>query len=204
LPRQHQLAVARAEALITGKRQRPVEAAAAGTKRGSKSGFPYTDAQMDAALAWGKANLDPSDPDSMALLIMAREWGRLIKARRRGAQKLSEARTRRLDALFQTYQKLPPKLQRHPTGTLTLERLRQAIMQKLSLKTLTDATLLKDIQQIPLLLQAVRKLSDQPARKTALSEQTLLEMEAGKRAVALAEARRIVLGGIRNLFLRRR
>jgi hypothetical protein len=204
LPHQHQRAVVRAEALVTGKRPRPVVAVAAGTKRGSKPGFPYTDAQMDAAMAWGKANLDSSDPDGMALLMMAQEWGRLIKARRRGAQKMSEARTRRLDAIFRAYQKLPPELQGHHTGTPTLKRLRQAVMQELGLRVLSGAVILKDLQQIPLLLQAARKRSEQtPKEKEALLGQTLLEMEAGRQAVALAEARREILRIICNRFLRR-
>ena len=118
LPRQVRLAVERAEDLIAGKQPRPVEVNAATAKRKNPPEFSYTGPQMDAALAWLETKVDLSNPEFSTIAIeLAREGAQVIKARRRGAQKPSEAVTRRLEALFQAYWELPPDLQRAPHRT---------------------------------------------------------------------------------------
>jgi len=188
LPAQARLAIERVEDLIAGRQPRPVEVNAASAKSGSASKFPYTDAQMDAALSWLEANVDRSNPDSMIALEIFREGARVIKDRRRGAQKRSEAVTRRLEALLQAFRELSPKFQQHPTGKKTIERLRDAVIKKRGLRALKEDTILKDIQQIPLLLRLVKEKiippPGQPRSTPELEERTRLEQEGGRRTAA--------------------
>jgi hypothetical protein len=151
LPLQVRLAVERAEALVTGRQPRPIEVDAASTKRG----FPFTDAQIAAVRAWLEAKADPADPVSVLALEMFRKEERTIKARRRGAaqqpRKVSDAVTRRLEALLQAFRELPSGLQKRPTGTKTVERLRNDLIKKLGLPDndddLSEETIRKHIIQ---------------------------------------------------------
>jgi hypothetical protein len=161
LPHRVRLAAERAEDLIAGKQPRPVEVKAASAKSGSASKIPYSDAQIDAVLdRWDQRNLNISDPDFGIIIDLAREGARLTKAHRRGAQKAqktSTAVTERLEALIQAFRELSPKLQAHPTGQPTIERLRKAIMQKQSLRALSEDTVRQDIRQVRPLLRLVQK-----------------------------------------------
>ena len=117
MPRQVRLAVERAEDLVAGRQPRPIGVPAASAPSGSAS--KPTDAQINAALAWLEANVDSSNPDSTVALEIFRQGERIIKARRRGAQKPRKASTlvtQRLEALFQAFRELPPKFRQHPTG----------------------------------------------------------------------------------------
>ena len=91
MPRQVRLAVERAEDLIAGRQPRPIGVPAASAPSGSAS--KPTDAQINAALAWLEANVDSSNPDSTVALEIFRQGERIIKARRRGAQKPRKAST---------------------------------------------------------------------------------------------------------------
>jgi hypothetical protein len=209
LPRQHQLAVKRVKALIAGKQPRPVKVNAATAKSGSR--FP-TDPEMDAARAWLEAEVDPSKPESTNALKVFREGERIIKARRRGAQQprtASDEVIQRLQALIPVFRELPSGLQQHHTGQKTLERLRSDLIQKLGLPDndddLSEDTIRKDIEHLRPLIRLVQEGKmpppGQPPRAEP-SELTLLVMEAGRRAIALAEARRVLLEIIQRRFLR--
>jgi hypothetical protein len=194
LPRQVRLAAQRAEDLIAGRRPRPVEVNTAIAQSGSASKFPYTDAQIDTVLKrWDQCSLNASEPDfGIIIKKLAQEGARVIKARRRGAQKKSEAVTRRLEALFQAYWELPSDLQQHPTGRETVERLRESVSKKVGLPGLSEDTVRQDIRQIPLLLRLVKEKivppPGQPRKTPELEERTRLEQEAGRQAVAKAKA----------------
>jgi hypothetical protein len=191
LPRQVRLAAARAEDLIAGKQPRPVEVTAT-TKSRSASKLPYSDAQIDAVLErWDQGNLKITDPEFSIIVELARECARLTKAHRRGAQKTrktSKTVTKRLEALIQAFRELSPKLQAHPTGVPTIERLRKAIIQKLGLldndDVLSEDTIRQDIRQVRLLLRLVQKGQmpppGRPRSKPELPERTRREMEAGR------------------------
>jgi hypothetical protein len=192
LPRQVRLAAQRAEDLIAGRQPRPVEVNAAIAESGSASKFSYTDAQIDAVLErWDHCSLNASEPDFGIIIKLAREGAQVIKARRRGAQKKSEAVTRRLEALFQAYWELPSDLQQHPTGRETVERLCESVSKKVGLPGLSEDTVRQDIRQIPLLLRLVKEKivppPGQPRKTPELEERTRLEQEAGRRAVARAK-----------------
>jgi hypothetical protein len=165
LPRQVRRAAAHAEDLIAGKQPRPVEVKASRAENGSAFKIPYPDAQIDAVLErWDQGNLDVTDPDFEILIELAREGARLTKAHRRGARaarKTSRAVTQRLEALIQAFSELSPKRQRYPTGTQTIELLREAIIQKLGLAdnddVLSEDMIKKDISQVRPLLRLVQK-----------------------------------------------
>jgi hypothetical protein len=173
LPRQVRLAAGRTEDLIAGKQPRRVEVKAPSAKSGSVSKIPYPDAQIDAVLErWDQGNLNASDPDFGIIIELAREGARLIKAHRRGAQKTrkpSRAVTERLEALIQAFRELSPKLQAHPTGQPTIERLRNLVIQKLGLpnndRALPEDTVRQDIRQVRPLLRLVQKGIIPPAGK---------------------------------------
>ena len=162
MPRQVRLAVERAEDLIAGRQPRPIGVPAASAPSGSAS--KPTDAQINAALAWLEANVNSSNPDSTVALEIFRQGERIIKARRRGAQKPRKASTlvtQRLEALFQAFRELPPKFRQHPTGVKTIERLRKATLQKLGLpdkdSVLSEDTIRQDIRQLRPLLRVVQE-----------------------------------------------
>jgi hypothetical protein len=197
LPRQVRLAAARAEDLIAGKQPRLVEVKKASAKSGSTPKIPYPDGQIDAVLErWDQGNLEVSDPDFGIIIELAREGARLTKAHRRGAQrhrKTSTAVTRRLEVLIQAFTELPPKFQQQPTGKMTIERLRKAIIRKQGLRdnddVLSEDTIRQDIRQVRPLLRLVQKGIIPPAGKPiGPSEKTRREMEAGRAAVARSAA----------------
>jgi hypothetical protein len=192
LPRQVRLAAARAEDLIAGKQPRLVEVKAASATSGSVSKIPYPDAQIDAVLErWDQGNLAITDPEFSIIIELAREGARLTKAHRHGAQKprkTSKPLTGRVEALLQAFRELSPKFQRHPTGIKTIERLREAVIQKRGLRALSEETVRQDIRQIRPLLRLVQKGKipppGQPRSKPELLERTRREMEAGRAASA--------------------
>jgi hypothetical protein len=175
LPRQHQLAIERAEDLVAGRLPRLLAVASAKIS---------TDA-IDAVLERWPPDQGAFDPDFQFLLKVARELRRVIEARRRGAQKTSEAVTRRLEALFQAYCELPSALQQQPTSQETVARLRGSVSEKVGLPGLSELTVRQDIRQIRPLLRSVQNAR---ARTPELEERTRQEQEAGRRAVARFEA----------------
>jgi hypothetical protein len=204
LPRQVRLGIARAEALIAGRQPPPFEV----TSAKSEKALPYTDAQIDAVLAWlDLAKLDSSNPEFGIIAIeLAREGARLTKAHRRGAQKprkKSEAVKRRMEALFQAFWELPPKFQRYPTGQKTIERLRKAVIQKLSLPdnddVLSEDTIIHCIRELRPLIRLVQKGKIPPpgqpySKPEKLSEQTRREMERGREVSARHAAAKAAAG----------
>lgn len=86
----------------------------------------------------------------------------LVKQALRALQPIpkSEEVTRRLNALLEAYRELPPKMQHKPTGRRTVDRLRDATIQKLNLPdnddTVSEDTIRKDMQQLGSLLRLVR------------------------------------------------
>jgi hypothetical protein len=190
LPRQVLLGVARAEALIAGRQPPPYEVRAASAK--SEKAFPYPDAQIDAVLErWDQGKLSISDPEFGVIIELAREGARLIKAHRRGAQKprkKSNAVTQRLEAFLQAFRELPPKFQRYPTGQKTIERLRNAVIEKLRLPdnddVLPEATIILCIRELRPLIRLVQRGKMPPPGKRHSkpkepSEQTRREMKRG-------------------------
>ena len=147
-----------------------------------------------------------------AELAMAKEMRRIIEGRRRGAQKPrkpSEA-VRRGYGDAAGFLELSPNLQKHPRGTLTVEQLLKTVR---AMGHRPGDTLAKDLAKVRHLIgliqqgKALPSLSKpiperrMPSRGAALSERTLLEQEAGRRAVALAEARMALIGLIQRRFL---
>jgi hypothetical protein len=198
IPEQVHLAAARAEDLIAGRSSRiETPGGKVRSKTRSKRGIPYSDTQMDEVLErWDRGTLNVNDPDFSIIIELAREGARLTKAHRSGAQKdrkKSTEVTRRMKALIQAYRELNPRLQKHPTGQPTIERLRKAIIRKLGLpnddKELSEDTIRQDIRQVRPHLRLIEKghipATGKPIRQ-GLSEKTLREMKAGQAAVALA------------------
>jgi hypothetical protein len=163
-------------------------------KTRSEPKAPYTDAEMEQVLErWDRGDLRPNDPDFKIIIELAREGARLIKAHRRGARQQSPQNssevTRRLEAVFEAYVALSPKLQKHHTGVATIERLRKSVIKKLGLRDDDDAvseeTIKHDIRQILPLLKLVKR-GIIPAKANVgpqLSDKTRKEMEAGKAAL---------------------
>jgi hypothetical protein len=193
LPHQVRRAAKRAEDLIAGK-QPPEEVTAAR----AKAKIPYADTRIDEVLElWDQGKLKDTDPDFGILIELAREGARLIKAHRQGARtvrKTSTKVTRRLEALIQTYRELSPKLQAHPTGKITIGRLREGMIQKLGVRdsdeVLPEDTITQDIRQVRPILRLIEwgviPPTGKSMRRQGPSEQTRREMEAGKAALARA------------------
>jgi hypothetical protein len=86
----------------------------------------------------------------------------LVEQARRALQPIpkSEEVTRRLNALLEAYRALPPRLQDRPTGRRTVDKLRAATINRLSLPntddTLSEDTIRKDLQHLGPLLRLVR------------------------------------------------
>jgi hypothetical protein len=177
LPRQVLLAVERAEDLIAGRPPRPVKAVPNAARP--------SDVEIDAVLK--RWNQGVFDPELRLILDLARGNWRGIKARRRGALKTSEAVTRRLEALFQAYRELPSALQQHPTARETVARLRVAVSKKVG-GALTEDTVRHDMKQIRPLMRLVQTGKWGLPSTPELEERTRQEQEAGRRAVARAEA----------------
>ena len=142
--------------LLRGDNRGPLKSPAASAQSGSAS--KPTDAQIDAALTWLEANVDSSNPDSTVALEIFRQGERIIKARRRGAQKPRKASTLvtgRVEALFQAFRNSRLSSSSTPQEQ-TVERLRKATLQKLGLpdkdSVLSEDTIRQDIRQLRPLL----------------------------------------------------
>ena len=164
----------------------------------AKGEFPFTDTAMNEALARVEANMrTPADARVIAMMR------RFIEGRRRGAQKPrkpSEAVTLRIAATLQAFSKLTPKLQKHHLGEQTVSQLIDAVEAQ-GHRT-NEATLAKDLAKVRDLIGPIRQRKAPPPRIKPVPEgQTLLEQEAGRRAVALAEARMALIGMIQRRFL---
>jgi hypothetical protein len=190
LPRQHRLAVDRVDDLYAGRQPRPVEVNAASAKSGSAFKFPYTDAQIDAARARLEAQVDRSNPDGTIAVEIFREGERVVKARRRVAQKprkTSAAAIQRQRVLIQAVMELPPGLRPLLTGQRTIEWLVKAIKEKLGLQVSED-TVRHDIRLLRSFLRVVQDgkipLPGQPRRTQEVEERTRLEQEGGRRTAA--------------------
>ncbi len=192
VPRQVKHAAAVAEALATGQ---PVPSK---PKSEAGQGFPHSEADIDQALQRLQSGaLQISDPAFDIIRSLAEEGARQIKARRRGAgepRKKSDFVTRRQEALIQAYRELSRKRQKTPTGAITVEALRQSVIQKLGLEdkdeAISEDTIKNDVQQLSPLFRLVREgiipHSGKPSPQSSISEKTRLEMEAGAKAVARA------------------
>ena len=95
-------------------------------------------------------------------LARASDNQELVEQARRALQPMSKSQevTLRLNALLEAYRALPPKLQDLPTGRRTVDKLRTATIQKLSLPdtddTVSEETIRKDMQHLGPLLRLVR------------------------------------------------
>ena len=108
------------QARLNAERARRAKRAKADAAKGE---LPFTDAAMNEALA--RAEADARTSDDALVLAMAQEMRRVIKGRRRGAQKPrkpSDKVTQRIAATLRAFSELSPKLQKHPRGNLTVER----------------------------------------------------------------------------------
>jgi hypothetical protein len=177
----------------------------------AKGGLPCTDAAMNEALARAEANARTSD--DATVLAMAREMRRIIEGRRRGAQKPrkpSEKVTQRIKATLQAFSELSSKLQKYPRGNQAVEQLLKAV-SAMGHQTNED-TLAKDIARVRPLIRLIQQgkalpFLTKPTQEGRIlppapppSEQTRLEQEVGRRAVALAEARTALIGLIQRRF----
>ena len=96
-----------------------------------------------------------------------------------------------MEAILETYRRLSPRLQARPTGSETIRRLRKGAIKTLGLRDDDDAisedTVRHHVKELRPVFRLVREgiipLGRRPA-KQELSEQTRLEMEAGRRAFA--------------------
>jgi hypothetical protein len=129
LPPQVRHAAAVANALATGQPVPPKP------KPEARPGFPHADAEIDQALQRLRSGvLQISDTEFEVIRDLAEEGAQHIRARRRGAQRprrISDEVTRRLRALLSSYQDLSPRLQKHRTGTITVEALRRSVIKNL-------------------------------------------------------------------------
>jgi hypothetical protein len=170
------------QARLNAERARRAKRAKADAAKGK---LPFTDAAMNEALA--RAEADARTADDALVLAMAQEMRRVIKGRRRGAQKPrkpSDKVTQRIAATLRAFSKLSPKLQKHPLGSLTVERLLEDVKAE-GYRTDED-TLAKDIAKVRPRIRLIQQGKMPPG--PVPSEQIRLEQEAGRRAVALAEA----------------
>jgi hypothetical protein len=164
LPRQHQRAVERAEDLQAGRPPR---------------WFP-TNAQIDAALE----RLDQvNDP---IIKELAREGARRIKAERAPkVQDAEEAETirQRRSLLVAAVAELSPK---YLTGNRTISKLTEVVSKRLGV-SVTETMIRHDIRELrlrdDLKLAQKGRIPPQPD-SPELQEQTRLEQEAGRQAVA--------------------
>ena len=183
------------QARLNAERARRAKRAKADAAKGK---LPFTDAAMNEALA--RAEADARTSDDALVLAMAQEMRRVIKGRRRGAQKPrkpSDKVTQRIEATLRAFSKLSPKLQKRPLGSLTVERLLEDVKAE-GYRTDED-TLAKDIAKVRPLVRLIQRGKMPPGPVS--SEQIRLEQEAGRRAVALAEARVALIKLIWRRFL---
>lgn len=150
-------AAAVANALATGQPVPPKP------KPEARPGFPHADAEIDQALQRLRSGaLQISDTEFEVIRDLAEEGAQHIRARRRGAQrprKISDEVTRRLRALLSSYQDLSPKLQKHRTGTITVEALRRSVIKKLGLRDddVTEDMIQDDMKQVRPLMLLIRE-----------------------------------------------
>jgi hypothetical protein len=200
LPRQALRAAARAEDLHAGRQSRPAEVTAVPAKIGAEARIPYSDAEIDAVFErWDEGKLAVTDPEFAIVIELARHGARMIKGNRQGARKdrkTSTEVTKRLQYLIQSYSELSPKLQAHPTGQPTMERLRKSVIQKLGIadsdEALPEDVIKKDILMVRPILRLIQHgiipLPGKREGEQGRSEKTRLEMEAGRAALRRATA----------------
>ena len=171
---------------------------------------------MDEALA--RVELNAHTSADAIVLAMAQEMRQVIEGRRRGAQKQrkqSEAVRQRIRATLRAFSELSSKLQKHPLGRRTVERLLEAVKEK-NHRT-DEATLAKDLAKVRPLIRLIQSGKTSPSLIRSILEgripsssgsapsETILEQKAGRQAVARAEARAEVrlalIGMIRRRFL---
>ena len=151
------------QARLNAERTRRAKADAA------KGELPFTDAAMNEALA--RAEADTRTSDDALVLAMAQEMRRVIKGRRRGAQKPrkpSDKVTQRIEATLRAFSELSPKLQKRPLGSLTVERLLEDVKAE-GYRTDED-TLAKDIAKVRPLIRLIQQGKLPPGRFRARSK----------------------------------
>jgi hypothetical protein len=135
-----------------------------------KASFPYSEAEIKRALApwrpralpvYEQDVLEVTDPNFEVIIALAREGAKHILGRRAGGSRERKPAGKvleRLNAIAETYRALPARLQAHPSGTETIERLRQGAIRKLGLKhdDISEEIVRHDVRKLRLYLQILR------------------------------------------------
>jgi hypothetical protein len=164
-----------------------------------KAKFPYSDAEIENALGpwpptphpiYARKKIKVTGPDFLIIMALAREGAEHIRNRRAGAQKprkTSAKVTQRVNAILKTYLGLSPNLQKHPTGTMTISRLREGAIRELGLpdndKAISEDTVRHDVKELGPIIRLVRQGIIQPGRAPA-KQQSPREMKIRRRAHA--------------------
>ena len=143
------------------------------TRTTSPSSFPYSNSEIEGALApwrpgtrptYARKGVKVTDPEFPIIMALAMEGAKIVKGRRAGGARLRKTSgkvTQRLEALIEVYRSCPPKLQAHPMGNKTIERLRKGIIAKLGLRdedhVLSEDTIKSDVRLVRPLLRLVQK-----------------------------------------------
>ena len=159
IPHQIKHAVAIADALATGQPVPPKPE----PEPAARPGFPHTDAEISEALQrLQNGKLRPDDREFNIICDLANEGANHIKSRRRGAgqpRKHSDKVKRRRKALLSGYEKLSQNLQKHPTGTETVRRLREFVIKQLNLgdDEVSEDIIMHDIGEVRPLMRLIRE-----------------------------------------------
>jgi hypothetical protein len=135
-----------------------------------KAPFPYSEAEIKRALApwrpraipvYEQDELKVTDPNFEVIIALAHEGAKHILGRRAGGSRARKSAGKvllRLQTIVEAYRALPPRLQARPTGTATIERLRQGAIKKLGMNDddISEDTVRHDVRELRLLLQIVR------------------------------------------------
>jgi hypothetical protein len=134
--------------------------------------FPYSEAEIKRALApwrpralpfYEQDELKVTDPNFDVIIALAHEGAKHIRGRRAGGsreRKPAQKVLLRQTAIVETYRDLPARLQAHPSGTATIERLRQGVIKKLGLNDdgISEDTIRHDVRELRVLLQIIQKV----------------------------------------------
>jgi hypothetical protein len=132
--------------------------------------FPYSEAEIKRALApwrpralpiYEQDELKVTDPSFEVIIALAHEGAKHIRDRRAGASRERKPARKvllRQQAIVETYRGLPARLQARPSGTATIERLRQGAIKKLGLKDddISEDIVRHDVRELRRLLQVLR------------------------------------------------
>lgn len=133
--------------------------------------FPYSEAEIKRALApwrpralpfYEQDELKVTDTNFEVIMALAREGAKHIRGRRAGGsreRKPAQKVLLRQLSIVETYRDLSARLQACPTGTETIERLRQGAIGKLGLNDddISEDTVRRDVRELRVLLQIIRR-----------------------------------------------